>query len=817
MKKMEISEKNIKMDKKSICNAVLNWKSVLEGMLPETTAKKMIHSIQEIFEMNETTFKAYTVFKILPEMPGVHGKRDELIKVLKAAMSTEGETTFEPVSVDDSDIFISDDHMKLFQKHNIRILERLLPLRAHQLRTAVETIFKKEQVLKMAATYHIIQRYMTYGLTSMVALIKLLEDEKLINSTEHLLTGSEELSLVHPSVTFELKYDMNGKNNEKEIRKALTDALNAVQTEENLILWLNQEYKRKASAYNWDPLDTPVTKEDLDNLSVSVEDIWYGNLYHEKVRIDFNYEKFDNDSQIEDKERDRLQQLTNFFHLALDKMYQIVPTEGVFKFVGKTWQSDQKLPEAQVAKSIECKVKALWHGMEQDLEMRRDAASLFQSLGDSEVHFNTAQKILDLLKTDADVDNLTITIQAIPDCTTNMIDCGPVFINPERKQRFKDLPENLLIKVLELMTEKIVDSKLHKELFDIIVNLNKPMLFTLKERNELRQESFPQSDGPRSKLQMILEKYRDVNGTIGNLMDGFDAIKMKFPEEEETVEAMTELVAGLEDILKEAAQLSKEQSKKQYANKNTLDNLCTFLKDHQPDGMKKYAEIHGRTIDKFLGLVDKETVIPGDMIFFFRKNWSVEYAHAAIYTPAKLDQSAVHVQSKNKKTSLFESEVRCDDIKQILKKKDKVFYVRACENRKDQEKVLSRVEACLYPNPIEYDYNGRFGSCQTFCTKIYGAQSLTILNPEAFLTSMTGIKRIIGKKFGGKALALLHLMDARFGNMLPEDQVDLGSGDDNIMIKACPAMCSLRRGRISRFNSVATEADISYERNSSLP
>ena len=42
-----------------------------------------------------------------------------------------------------------------------------------------------------------------------------------------------------------------------------------------------------------------------------------------------------------------------------------------------------------------------------------------------------------------------------------------------------------------------------------------------------------------------------------------------------------------------------------------------------------------------------------------------------------------------------------------------------------------RLEACLSPEPIKYTYDANFASCQTFCTKIFDANLLEMLNPEA--------------------------------------------------------------------------------------
>ena len=792
MAKMEISKEDVKVTEARDKNAACNWEKVLTGMIPEDKSKGMVLSIKEIFGLNEIKFMANTAYNMMKEMPDIHGKRNELIKVLNSAMSTDsGETVLEnDCEVDDFELFLTNDQMKVFQKHYIRILERLLPLSAYEPRTAIETAFSS-QVKRMAATYHILQRDMDYGHTTMTSLVRLLNKEELVNSTEHILEGSEELSLVDPRVAFELKYDMNGKSNDKEIRKSLEDGLTAVQTNENLILWLNQEYKKKCGANNWDPLENEVTKAELEKLRVSVEDIWFGSYYHEKVMIDFNYDNFDNDEAVGDGQKHRLNQLKNFFHLALENMYQIVPTEGEFIFKTDTWEVFQKIDDPnERVKALELKVKALWNGMELHEEMREEAASIFSTLHDKGVHYNTAQKIVDLLKTDKnDIDNITIRIQetdTTPGNRVTVIDSGPIFIHPERKHRFKDLPQNLYVKVLELMNNELLKRTLFKEYIDRIIYINTPMLFDLKDRAELSDNIKLMSDSPRAKLQKILDSYREFNGTFGGLMEVFDAIKNKYPEEDETQEAMTKLLDGLDVIMQEARELSKKQAPKQYSDKKTVESFMSFLDTHKHDGMNKYANLYGMTKAQFLKLAEDKVVIPGDMIFFFRKAYGVEYTHAGIYIPTITEKRVVHIQPvKGQVMWSLASTIQIHDLEKVINKTDKVFYVRACQTRKDQKGVLERIHACVTPEPITYKYHGYFGSCQTFCGKIFAMQALKDLNPEAFLASSGMLKTLAGKFLGTEdsALALCRLMDARFASP-QRTEVDLGDGED--LVKTCP-------------------------------
>ena len=125
----------------------------------------------------------------------------------------------------------------------------------------------------------------------------------------------------------------------------------------------------------------------------------------------------------------------------------------------------------KIVKTIEYKVRDLWNGMVERKDMREEAAAIFKSLGDKGVYYSEAEKILELLKSDKDVDNITLRIQEIPDhpqALANVIDCGSIFIHPERETRFKDLPEQILAKVHALVMEELHDKLTSdfKDLFD---------------------------------------------------------------------------------------------------------------------------------------------------------------------------------------------------------------------------------------------------------------------------------------------------------------------------------------------------------------
>jgi hypothetical protein len=446
-------------------------------------------------------------------------------------------------------------------------------------------------------------------------------------------------------------------------------------------------------------------------------------------------------------------------------------------------------PQARV-RAIEMKVKALWNGMEMHEDMRKDAASIFSTLQGEGVHYNTAEKIVELLKTDRnDIDNITIRIQetaTAPGNPVTVIDSGPIFINPERKHRFNDLPTNLYVKVLELMKKEMLKRSLFKEYIDSLVNMNNPMLFDFTEREDLSDHFKLMSDQPKAKLQKILNRYTESDGTFGGLMEAFDAIKKEYEEDDETQEAMTKLHEGLDIIMQEARELSKKQAPKQYSDKKTIDSFMSFLDTHKPNGMKKYANQYGMKKEQFMRLVEDQVVIPGDMIFFFRKAYGVEYAHAGLYMPINNQKKVVHIQPlKGQWWWSLASTIQIDKLEEVIKKEDKLFYVRACKTRKDQQNVLERIHTCVTPETITYKYHGYFGSCQTFCGKIFEMQAMKNLNPEAFLVSSDMLKTLAGKFLGNteSGLELCRLMDARFAS--PQRiEVDLGVGED--LVKTCP-------------------------------
>merc|ERR1719284_1570021 len=156
----------------------------------------------------------------------------------------------------------------------------------------------------MSATYHVLQRYMDYGLTSMEALLTLLIDEKLIHSNEKILEGNESFFLAHPAVSFEVKHEVEGKQTEEHIKGSLQKILDNFMSDENALLWMNQEYERSRKENNWEPLE--ITKEDLKTVSISVDEAWYGGDTHEMVTIKFDYQNWSSNADIKKEQKARM-------------------------------------------------------------------------------------------------------------------------------------------------------------------------------------------------------------------------------------------------------------------------------------------------------------------------------------------------------------------------------------------------------------------------------------------------------------------------------------------------------------------------------
>ena len=367
-----------------------NWEMVLRMMLPQEQAQEKVHSLKEVFGIDENSFKAFNTCQLVKRIPDLAQRKAELIDVLKEAAKSPNEDCLVETENQDrsSDIYLDDKDIKVLEKNSTRILERLLPLRAAELTKAIESLFKGNQKLMTSAAYHILHRYMDYGLTCMDALMKLLKDEELIQSNKKILEGDESLYLAHPAVSFEVKHEVEGKQTERNIKGSLQKILDDFLADENALHWMSQEYEKSRK----EPLE--VTKEDLKTVSVSVDEAWYGGGTHEMVTIKFDYEKWSTNADVEKEQKERMNKLADFFQLVLENVYQLVPVTYEFEKNGDTWQSNRKPGEND--KNYETweykRIQNIFKAMKYCPDARKKTASILKSLGDKGVPYNEAKK-----------------------------------------------------------------------------------------------------------------------------------------------------------------------------------------------------------------------------------------------------------------------------------------------------------------------------------------------------------------------------------------------------------------------------------------
>jgi len=554
---------------------------------------------------------------------------------------------------------------------------------------------------------------------------------------------------------------------------------------------MNQEYERSRSNYNWKSLE--VTREDLDSVSISVDEAWYGGGIHEMVTVEFKYKKYNSSREIEKKQKERLYQLKDFFQLVLENVHQLVPITEEFTKRGRTWSSS-RAPDGE-DKNYETfeykRARQLFHILRRSATARQETVSIFKSLGEKGAKYSEAQNILDLLDSNDDVDNLTIRVQKAKRLQVNQATCSPIFICPEKETRLKELPEILLNKINELMKKELLTGawkNRYEEVFDTLVNLNYPALFPNDKRPEVSSQIVPNKLTPQSMIAIFIKHLRQEDCTLGDLGDAFLAVGKALSSSH--AKAMASLKEGLDAIVREARQLSEDEAEKQFAKDRSLGTFVQFLKDHHPNGVKKYAKARGLKKEQFLQLAEDNHLKVGDMICFWRKNYTVGYAHAGIYTPVPGKNSVVHVQGEDGwlRSMRGFAEVSIGDLETIAAKDDLVFFIRECKTPSAQAEVLSKVEACLFEEPIKYSYNGHYGSCQTFCSKVLGSSLFEELNPESFLTTQTGLKWMAGWYLGGESTAeeLVTEMDKRFQSL---PAFDLDHEED--LITTCPSDCRL--------------------------
>ena len=117
--------------------------------------------------------------------------------------------------------------------------------------------------------------------------------------------------------------------------------------------------------------------------------------------------------------------------------------------------------------------------------------------------------------------------------------------------------------------------------------------------------------------------------------------------------------------------------------------------------------------------------------------------------------------------------MKCEKLEDIITKDDSVFFIREGKTQAAQADILSKVEACLFDDAIQFTYNGFYGSCQTFCSKILGSSLYSELNPEAAYEDANRMKAIAGWFLSNEEDSdeLIRKMTERFDARTPFDEL----------------------------------------------
>ena len=157
-----ISTEDLKMsNEKQKCNVASSWEMILQRTLPGAEAREAIHSLHEVFGIDEKSLKAFNAFRLLQSLwqderrSDIHEKRADLINVLMETKEADNRNCFIDTNVKSriSEACYTDAQIKVLRENSISIFERLLPLRAVDLKAAIEALFKEDENCKMAAVY----------------------------------------------------------------------------------------------------------------------------------------------------------------------------------------------------------------------------------------------------------------------------------------------------------------------------------------------------------------------------------------------------------------------------------------------------------------------------------------------------------------------------------------------------------------------------------------------------------------------------------------------------------------------------------------
>eukprot|EP00092_Neocalanus_flemingeri_P031248 GFUD01033941.1.p1 GENE.GFUD01033941.1~~GFUD01033941.1.p1 ORF type:complete len:1687 (-),score=433.49 GFUD01033941.1:23-5083(-) len=789
-------------DKEFMVKVTTNWKNIAKVLLNEEDTKDLIHSIQEIFALNETSSMAFTAFNYIGKNllgTEISKEKEERLKALLNQVSEEAcSDTIEDAHVFNAKGKIEDEEYVIFEKDHQEFLEELLPMRYIELQKAIKFLYEKDHTKKMALTLHILKRYADMKFTSDQEFRALIEKKMKKESTDGAKEAHEEaFKYTEPSVDFELIFDIQDKN-EETVKESVNKIILDIQTKENLILWLNQAYQRDHKKNLWKPLKRRITKDELKQVSVAVTEGWYGNFLHQMIHINFNYGgRFENEDSISNEERERLKELKNFFHLALEYSYQILPAVGAFNLNGSTYQVKKDMPtQEERAKKVVLTIQELWKGFETDEKMRDKAASIFKTLGDLGLPYNRSEQIFELLKSVRinedgqevrifnDNDRLEIIVEEAGLASVRTINCNPVLVWPEKERRLKDMPENEVVgKIKNIFVEELIKRRtgLFDNIYDALVH--EALLGGLmkdKDIFQLLEKMRTFRDEPRTRMKMIIEAYSDNNGTLGGLEKGITKLsedyRSQFPELHDAASKISNDINSLISVVYE--QFRNERSFHDVIT--TMDKFIDFLKKSKGSAVQHHPSITKLQLYERIGRNDLK---PGDMIWMWRKKPTFNYAHAGIYVATNTKKFLIHVQPRRSVIINKGGKVVCEPLDVAVQKNDKIFVVRSFKKRSEQEQILRNAFACVSPEKLKFKYNAYHGSCQTFCSNICGIQTLTEMNPEMQFTDANWFKRTVATRVVGNSSTPLNLVNMLQERLRPVSR--FGCYDNEALIDVC--------------------------------
>ena len=765
MKTMGIENVSVMLEDDIYAEIDAKWEEIL-GLIIGEKSRSYIHSINEIFDRDNNESKAFTAYTILNQTPDVKDKKSVLVELFKAASKSK-DSVDSPSLLNSNNstlMFLTNEDIAAYQKQYFFILEKMLPMRALALKSAIKHIYQ-DPVQQMAATYHVLERYSEYTIVNMEFLAK------------HLNSQADSIPIQHSdekSIDFELIFTTK-TDTDRDIRNLIMVALEQVKTKDNLIIWLNQEYDRRYKSYGWPKLKSPITKQEFEYVRTSVDHSWYGQYLHHHIHFLFSHH------EGKPGQERRLVQLKNFFQLALENIEQIIPTDGGFILNKKEWEVKKELGEDQDKhnETLILKVKEVWNAVETHSEIQNNTVAFFKKLGDQGVPFNTADKIHELLTKDNDVDSLQIEIQKVKKSRVRVLSSGSVFVWAHNKQRLSDMTEYMRGRIKNLVAAEVANTEAHVETFDRLLHMSDllPMSTTSAVMKEIR--SFQSEIGVGGRVQIMVEKWCDMERTVEDLLTGFNKITTE-TEDVKLQLSMEALKLGIQTLM-EQYQKSLQTQKVYPQSIDTWENFVEHVKN-SIDGraMKDYLKM---SRDQFLRRIEDCDVKPGDMIMLWRKAKGVGYAHAGIYLKNKQGSFLIHVQPISGIVNFLvnkQAEVSVDKLQDQVKDDDKIFVIRWCKSRKEQDRVLLWARNCLLPDPIRFKYNGYYGSCQTFCAGLFNVQDLKVLNLEAFYASTGSMKAFYGSFVNDRqeALDLLHKIEERRPKTREEEEDGGGLYDE---------------------------------------